>query len=376
MNTKARSWLLGLAILPVLSRPLSAQACGPTVITESVSQDIVSGNSIACTDPGSGFTFENHYTRAFELTDFGIQGGFAVCEVEVAVEAALSVAGSQTLTVYLYSTQSGSFPGGVLTPLGTASLVIDDQDQSFVTIPVTGTAPPGTQLVVDVASEDGTVNLSAFSIGSNSGGQTAPGYLTAPDCGLITPTDLAGPPINQPDMDIVINVRGTEVATALPASPLRVDEHTGTGVISNQNGVFETGETVLIETSWSNPVATSFSLTGLAQNFTGLSGPVYTISGNAADYGTLAAQATNNCYDATGTCFQLQITGARPTQHWDATFDETVTLVPSPGAGIPSPTHTWVLHVGESFPDVPVSHFFYPFVETIFHDGVTGGCAA
>src|SRR5262245_33383327 len=211
MNTKARSWLLGLAILPVLSRTLSAQACGPTVITESVSQDIVSGNSIACTDPGSGFTFENHYTRAFELTDFGIQSGFAVCEVEVAVEAALSVAGTQTLTVYLYWTPSGSFPGGVLTPIGTASLAIDDQDQSYVTIPVTGTAPPGTQLVVDVASEDGSVNLSAFSIGSNAAGQTAPGYLTAPDCGLVTPTNLAGPPINAPNMHIVMKHRKSVV---------------------------------------------------------------------------------------------------------------------------------------------------------------------
>src|SRR5262245_3099593 len=132
MNTKARSLLLGLAVLLPFSRPVVGQSCGPTTITESASQGIVSGNSIACTDPGSGFTFENHYTRAFELTDFGMQNGFAVCEVEVAVEAAISVAGTQTLTVYLYWTPSGSFPGGVLTPIGTASLAIDDQDQSYV----------------------------------------------------------------------------------------------------------------------------------------------------------------------------------------------------------------------------------------------------
>src|SRR5262245_26677195 len=124
MTTKARSWLFCLAILP-LSRPLVAQSCAPTVITESVSQGIVSGNSVGCTDPG-GFTFENHYSRAFELTDLGIQGGFAVCEVEVAIEAAISAAGSQPLAVYLYWTPSGSFPGGVLTPIGTATLQIDD----------------------------------------------------------------------------------------------------------------------------------------------------------------------------------------------------------------------------------------------------------
>ncbi len=376
MKTKPRSWLFGLAIVFPFSRPLAAQPCGPTVITESVSQSIVSGNSIACTDPMSGFTFENHYTRAFELTDFGIQSGFAVCEVEVAVEAALSVAGTQTLTVYLYWTPSGSFPGGVLTPIGTATLQIDDQDQSYVTIPVTGTAPPDTQLVVDVASEDGATNLSAFAIGSNSAGQTAPGYLTAPDCGIVTPTDFADPPINAPDMHIVMNVRGQEVTTALPASPLRVDEHDGPSVVSNLNGVFEAGETVQVETSWSNPGATPFSLTGLASNFTGPGGPVYAIATNAADYGSLAPLATTNCHDATASCFALQITGARPLQHWDATFDETTTMAPPPGGGVPSPTHTWTLHVGESFPDVLVDQLFYPFVETIFHNGVTGGCAA
>ena len=29
---------------------------------------------------------------------------------------------------------------------------------------------------------------------------------------------------------------------------------------------------------------------------------------------------------------------------------------------------------GESFPDVPTSQQFYPFVETLFHNGITGGC--
>ena len=47
-----------------------------------------------------------------------------------------------------------------------------------------------------------------------------------------------------------------------------------------------------------------------------------------------------------------------------------------PVAGAPPPFHTWTLHVGESFPDVPVSNQFYRFIETIFHKGVTGGCAA
>ena len=152
-------------------------------------------------------------------------------------------------------------------------------------------------------------------------------------------------------MQIVINVRGNELVTAVAAAPLRVDEHPSSAG-SNLNGVFEAGETVQVETSWMNPGATSFSLTGLAQNFTGPNGPVYAIVGSAADYGSLAPLTTSNCHDATGSCFELQITGTRPLQHWDTTFDENGTLTP-PVAGELPPTHTWTLHVGESFPGRP-----------------------
>src|SRR5262249_8987082 len=107
MNTVSsrRIVLLGLALLAAAVGRLGAQvlsrnsfastgraatatevSCGPTTLTESVTQDIVGGNSIACQDQATGFTYENHYTRAFELTSFGVGGAFAVCEVEVAVE--------------------------------------------------------------------------------------------------------------------------------------------------------------------------------------------------------------------------------------------------------------------------------------------------
>ena len=284
-------------------------ACGPIWITESVTQDIVGGNSFACIDPVSGFTFETHYTRAYSLAAFGIAGAFAVCEVEVAVEVAIAVDGSQPLTVALYSAPTGTFPGGALTPIGSATVTIDDVDQAFVTVPVTGTAPPGTDLIVDVAPSDGNDTFSAFAIGSNAAGQTAPGYLTAPDCGVGTPTDLAA--LGHPDMDIVVNVRGEEIDTAVADAPLRVDAHAASAP-SNLNGVFEAGETVQVETSWKNPGATPFSLTGLAQNFTGPDGPVYTIVGSAADYGALTPSSSSNCHDATGSCFELQITAPVP----------------------------------------------------------------
>ena len=381
-RVQRRPWLLGPVFLATCVRLAPAQiltlnsdapqGCGLMQITHSASQAIISGNSLACIDPVSGFNFENHYSRAFDLVSFGIDGAFAVCEVQVAVEGALSVAESQPLTVYLYWTDSGAFPGGTLTPIGQATVIIPDQDQSFVDIPVAGTAPPGSELVIDVATADGTQELAGFLIGSNAAGQTGPGYLTAPDCGIVTPTDLAD--LDAPDMHIVINVRGVETVTAIAGGPVRVDAHTATGVLSNLNGVFETGETVQVETSWTNPGASAVSITGLATGFDGPAGPAYAIASGTADYGNVAALATSNCWDATASCFQLQITGARPASHWDATLDESVTLTPSAGGA--SPSHAWTLHVGESFPDVATSHLFYPFIETIFHGGVTGGCAA
>ena len=291
----------------------------------------------------------------------------------MAVEGALSVAESQPLSVYLYWTESGAFPGGVLTPIGHATVIIPDQDQSYVVIPVTGTAPPGSELVVDVASPTApsTWRLSHRIQRRRTDG---PGYITAPDCGIVVPTDFADRD-RPPTCTSSINVSGDETDTALAADPLRVDAHTASGVVSNLNGVFETGETVQVETSWSNPGDTAYALTGNATSFDGPPGPTYAIPAGTADYGMVAALATSNCFDATGGCFQLQITGARPAPHWDATLDESVTLTPLVD-GLPAPSHAWTLHVGESFPDVPTDNLFYAFVETIFHNGVTGGCAA
>ena len=56
----------------------------------------------------------------------------------------------------------------------------------------------------------------------------------------------------------------------------------------------------------------------------------------------------------------------RPVQHWDAQLQETLSV------GVPK---TWELHIGESFPDVPTDNIFYAFIETLFHNGITGGCA-
>ena len=152
-----------------------------------------------------------------------------------------------------------------------------------------------------------------------------------------------------------------------PLAPsLAVDERAGSP--SNQNGVFEPGETVVVEPSWENPPSGSASLTGAASVFGGPSGASYIIADASAAYGSPASGQPASCFDATGDCYALALSSpaSRPALHWDAVFTETV-------GG--TAARTWTLHVGESFADVPGSDPFYTKIETLFHSGVTAGCS-
>jgi streptogramin lyase len=145
-----------------------------------------------------------------------------------------------------------------------------------------------------------------------------------------------------------------------PMSPIALD------VDATGNHVLEAGETASMVPSWKNDGVAPLAVTGALSNFTGPSGPTYTISDGSADYGVVGAGATVDCGTATSNCYSLQITAAsRPAEHWDATIDETLS---------DSTIKTWTLHVGGSFTDVPTDQQFYAFIENIFHHGITGGC--
>ena len=76
-----------------------------------------------------------------------------------------------------------------------------------------------------------------------------------------------------------------------------------------------------------------------------------------------ATQACNSCYGVA-----VNNPSPRPL-HWDATADERIT------PDTLGQTKRWSLHLGRSFTDVPLSNGFYPFIETLLHHGITGGCA-
>ncbi len=134
---------------------------------------------------------------------------------------------------------------------------------------------------------------------------------------------------------------------------------------SNTNGVWEPGETVVVEPAYFNADSSVLSLSGTASNLTGPPGATYGLADSAAGYGSIPAGAESSC--AVGPdCYAVLVNDPpRPVQHWDAAFDEALST------GAPK---TWTLHLGESFSDVLASNIFYGFIETIFHNGVTGGC--
>lgn len=157
------------------------------------------------------------------------------------------------------------------------------------------------------------------------------------------------------------------VQSLQPASPLRVDVHAASAGAHNLNGVLDPGERVLVEPTWRNPSTAPIGFTGLFSNFAGPAGATYTIAKTNADYGTLSPAQSVDCFGATGNCYELAVDNpvARPAAHWDTTVDETQSN---------GDLTSWTFHVGGSFNDVAQTAPQYRFVETLFHNLVTGGC--
>lgn len=206
----------------------------PTRITHSLSQSIVVGNSTACFDENTGFTRENTYWRAFDMNTFTGGQTYDISSISFGVEQSSGTGIGQDLDVVLWTNNGAPFPAGTLEPLAIFFLTIINDSQFMVEIPLDQTTvPAGTlELVMEVSSPDGVANGNVFLIGSNSEGQTAPSYISEPDCGFPDPVDLAS--IGFPDMHMVFNVDGscpggtptptpTPTATPTPTSTPRVN---------------------------------------------------------------------------------------------------------------------------------------------------------
>jgi hypothetical protein len=137
---------------------------------------------------------------------------------------------------------------------------------------------------------------------------------------------------------------------------------------SDGNGVLEPGEAVDVRPSWRNATGAAQAFTGALGALSGPPGATYSTTDAGGDYGVVPDAATAPCAD----CYSVAVSdpGSRPATHWDASATES--LAPD----IQGQTRSWALHVGRSFSDVPATHLFYRFVETLLHHSITGGCGS
>ena len=172
-------------------------------ITHSASQNILAGNAVACSPDGGVTTSLNQYLRTFTLTDFGIFGDFDVTEVAFGVEN-LTGTVDRDVTVNLYTLDTLPFTYANLTLLGTATQSVAPQSLAIVNVPVTGSVPAGSTLVVEVDPGD-LSDEAGFFIGSNTSGETAPSYLASDSCGIANPTPFGAIGFT---VHVVMNVTG------------------------------------------------------------------------------------------------------------------------------------------------------------------------
>lgn len=205
---------------------VTALACATTparaeiILTQNASDTIMPANSTWC--PSSPTTHaDNSYWRRFDLDGMhNIHESFCVRAVEFGVQSASANSGIQPVEVRLHTIRN-SDPLLIdrLLPLDSVEVAVANgslakQQAAFGT---GGIDANEYDLVVEVFTPSGLAAGNRLIIGSNAGGQTAPCYLSAPECGLPQPRDVASTPINFPDMHIYMAVTGVPCTTPVLA---------------------------------------------------------------------------------------------------------------------------------------------------------------
>ena len=385
MSTAPRRRAFLIALVSCLAAPLLAQQltrstrtaaptetqgpvgdCGPLNFTQSASLTPTTPSSVGCNQQGTGYHLDNSWWRAFHLGESGVEGDFTVCAVEMAVEFADDGDGSgQPLTINLYqNSEECPFPGGTRTLVGTATISVADQGLTTLTIPVEGVLPALSELVVEIAVPDGVLAQDIFFPGSNAAGQTGPTYLSSSACGIPQPVDTAA--IGFANFHLIMKVFGTQ--GILGPKEIDLDGKKG-------NGVIELGEDAEIHTAYTNLTTSGFDAIGALTGISAPAGYTGTIVDGTATFGTIPAGQTRSCEDAADDCYTIRYDGAGFGHRDGMLTEEVQTLTSARRFGVPDIVRQRVMHIGESFADVPTSHPFYLFIETLLHNQVTGGCA-
>ncbi len=194
---------------------LSTIACAaPLTLSQTASQTPVVG-SVACN--AGGFHTDNSYWRAYDLAPLNLPAPATIDAVQFGVENANAngVGTTQPVTVNVY-TSAGAFPGGVRTLRASQTVNVPDQTLSILNVALTTPTiplPANSIIVLELFTPDGRSPANnMFLVGSNASAESGPGYISAADCGISTPTSMAA--VGFPNMHIILNASGTSGVTA------------------------------------------------------------------------------------------------------------------------------------------------------------------
>jgi len=178
---------------------------GSATLAETTDMTPVAQNSAACGNSDGLTTADNQYWRRYYLNEYAVTSAADIESVDVAIE---QTTGAPNMTVTLYTTPHSvaaeTIDIGQLTQIGQAVVASPaDAILTSVNVPVSGTIadPVGNDLVVEVSTEDGSIDSTAFYIGSTPSPETHLSFLSSAGCGVTDPIPPSD--IGYPDMHII-----------------------------------------------------------------------------------------------------------------------------------------------------------------------------
>lgn len=187
-------------------------AAETVTLSQSTSTTITAGNTQVCAsnlDNVPQYTLENHFYRAFPLAVHGVTGELRATRVDLAIEQAETVAGSQTIQVRLHSA-AGTFPAATLSLLREVSVVVPDMNAQNLAVDLVPpvTVAGGSNLVLEVVAPAHAAEGNFFFPGSNTAGESAPSYIMAPGCSINSPTPYSDATPGVP-VHLIMTITGT-----------------------------------------------------------------------------------------------------------------------------------------------------------------------
>lgn len=203
----SRRTIVAVALFTLLS---TIPVFGQLTLSHSLSTTVTPGNSITCLDNFSPVLahHETSFWRTYDLPALGVQGPICIEGVEFGVEIATACR-KQPVTLRLYvDDDPNPAPVSDMTLVAETTVALDNNTTgALIYAKLAAEIPDGAVVTVELQTPAGQPSLGYFLIGSNQGGESAPGYISAPACSLADPTPLSALGAVGSAMNIVLNLR-------------------------------------------------------------------------------------------------------------------------------------------------------------------------